>query len=713
MFDRGYIREVIRVVTSVARLKRREEHKGFMWYELKEKRGRDMAAEEKRIRDQRRTIPKAFRDSWDLMLMSTSSLFLMVSGAILAPSGVGFVLILSSIVLWGILLNRLFSRELVRGVQVVALLLVGSVGMYLLDWMIYPLRRYSNWRILSTGEQAGEMTFMQTGGQKEPKGMNWKGLNIYGPEEKPKYPRRLMLVFHRLGPAFIKLGQIISMLVVIPQNWISEFAKLCDYLPAQGYDKVREAVEDELGRPMEEMFEYFDPEPIGAASLAQAHCAVLKEEQKDVVVKVQRRGLSPLFVRDYKVMDPIGMFVQLILWPLSLFVQAAREINVPNIIREYGEVTVGDELNFGLEATVLQMYTNANERQGLLKDLQSPHVFWEYTTEAVLTMEREWIMFKLVDIDVGEPKDIWAFLAFLKGMGYDSSLALKRCHRAWWYPYARYGVLNMDVHHGNFLYRYDDTIAMVDFGINFYSGYDYKELCKWITIEFWGAVMKSDYDGIMEAIRKVGLIEGLNEEEIFQKSSEGMGYVLDPVINVSNVMGDSASGGFITDINAYIKTREFWGRVMRPLQRLLTSICGVRGDMLGYDIVGLLRMIPYWATWMQIVDPRWNLFTEGDSLNAYWFGDYDGTVPYENIEPPVYPSPKLPYEPEFVRNPRSVKLRRVDDLGLCFEAPQTKLLKESKVSRAIHQQPQQDCVSQQMVFSPMEGQGLGAEGMNQ
>ncbi|MDY6833464.1 MAG: AarF/UbiB family protein [Chloroflexota bacterium] len=659
--------------TAAASLKQREEHKGFMWYELKEKRLRDMYAEDKRTRDQNRTILKALRDSWDIFVMLGSSIFLLVSGISLAfSSWIGAILIISSIVIFTVFLNRAFSRELWRGIQVVSLLLIGSLGMYLIDWIIYPVRRYSNWKILSTGEHAGEMTFAQMGGQHEPKGMNWMGLNIYGPREKPKYPRRLMLVFHRLGPAFIKLGQIISMLVVIPQSWISEFAKLCDYLPAQDFKTVKAIVEDELGRDLEEVYEYFEPEPLGAASLAQAHCAVLRQEQKDVVVKVQRRGLKPLFVRDYKVMDPIGTTVQLILWPLSIIVRAAREINMPNIIREYGEVTVGDELNFGLEATVLQMYTNANDRMGLLKDLHSPHVYWAYTTEAVLTMEREWLMFKLVDIDVGEPKDIWAFLSFLKGLGYDSSLALKRCHRAWWYPYARYGVLNMDVHHGNFLYRYDDTIAMVDFGINFYSGYDYKELCKWLTIEFWGAVMKGDFAGVLDAIKKIGLIEGLDEDECYEKMTSGVDQLLTPVINISDVMGEGSTGGFITDVNAALKSPSFIMKTfLDPLQVILTNVAGVRGDMLGYDIVGLLRMIPYWATWMQIVDPTWNLFTEGDSLNAYWFGDYDGTIPYMNIDPPVFPSPKLPYEPEFIHEPRSVKIRRVDDLGLCFEAPHT------------------------------------------
>ena len=77
---------------------------------------------------------------------------------------------------------------------------------------------------------------------------------------------------------------------------------------------------------------------------------------------------------------------------------------------------------------------------------------------------------------------------------------------------------------------------------------------------------------------------------------------------------------------------------------------------------------------MQIVDPKWNLFTSGDQLNAYWFGDHDGTVPYESTNPPIYPSPYIPYDPEISDAPRGVKRRREDDLGLCFEAPQTKIL---------------------------------------
>src|SRR5207244_6534004 len=86
--------------------------------------------------------------------------------------------------------------------------------------------------------------------------------------------RRLRRAAERLGPAYIKLGQIISAGEgVFPEPLVAEFKKCRDQVPPETWATVRRVVEEDLGRPLESVFARFDPEPLAAAAIAQAHDA--------------------------------------------------------------------------------------------------------------------------------------------------------------------------------------------------------------------------------------------------------------------------------------------------------------------------------------------------------------------------------------------------------------------------------------------------------
>jgi ubiquinone biosynthesis protein len=103
-------------------------------------------------------------------------------------------------------------------------------------------------------------------------------------------PERVRLAFEELGPTFIKLGQILSTHAdILPPEYITELAKLQDQAPPVDGAVIEEIIVQELGCPIKEVFATFDPVPIAAASIGQAHTATLPNGE-EVIVKVRRPG---------------------------------------------------------------------------------------------------------------------------------------------------------------------------------------------------------------------------------------------------------------------------------------------------------------------------------------------------------------------------------------------------------------------------------------
>src|SRR3989344_3370041 len=119
-------------------------------------------------------------------------------------------------------------------------------------------------------------------------------------ERKKGFPfeKTLRLTLERLGPTFIKFGQMLSVRPdLIPKSYIKELEKLQDRVPEFSYETARQQVKKELGKEIEEIFSKFENKPIASASISQVYRAVLKDGSS-VAVKIQRPEAKDLMQMD-------------------------------------------------------------------------------------------------------------------------------------------------------------------------------------------------------------------------------------------------------------------------------------------------------------------------------------------------------------------------------------------------------------------------------
>jgi ubiquinone biosynthesis protein len=255
--------------------------------------------------------------------------------------------------------------------------------------------------------------------------------------------RRLRRAFERLGPTYIKLGQILSAGEgVFPEELVAEFRLCRDQVPAESFELVRRTVEEELGAPLESVFSSFDAVPVAAASIAQVHAARLRSGE-EVVVKVQRPQVSKLVRKDLAAMSWIA--------PLLVGrIPVAALANPPALVDLFAE-TIVEELDFRLEAeNMLDVARVLLETGQSALVVPRPHP--ELVTRRVLVMER------LEGYSWGDAKA-------MRAAGIDTEAVLSGALIAFLEGAILFGVFHGDLHGGNLLVRHDGKVALLDFGI--------------------------------------------------------------------------------------------------------------------------------------------------------------------------------------------------------------------------------------------------------
>ncbi len=190
---------------------------------------------------------------------------------------------------------------------------------------------------------------------------------------KQPFAVQFRLRLERMGPTYIKLGQILSLREdLLPRSITDELQNLLDRLPAVPVDRFKELIEDSLDLPVNDLFRWIEPIPLGSASLAQSHRARLYT-QDEVVLKVLKPGVRQSVINDTRLLRVFGRFLQVF---LSRF-QPARLIN------EFCRYT-RLEVDLTNEADNAETFA-ANFRDE--PDVRFPKVYREFSSRDVLCME--------------------------------------------------------------------------------------------------------------------------------------------------------------------------------------------------------------------------------------------------------------------------------------------------------------------------------------
>jgi ubiquinone biosynthesis protein len=251
---------------------------------------------------------------------------------------------------------------------------------------------------------------------------------------------RIRMMLEELGPTYIKLGQIMSTRTeLFPPALIDELNRLTDSVTPVPFSELRPVIEEQCGE-IAAVFSSIDETPLGAASLAQVHRAVLKSG-REVVLKIQRPGIEELIEIDLGILESLARHIEK-RYPHTWV------YNPTGMIREFS-IQIARELDFVRDGK------NAEILAGNLKDIPEvkiPKIFWEHSGRRMLVME----YIEGVRIDDLEgirergvrPREVAEIVlsAYLKQIFQD-------------------GFFHGDPHPGNILVTGDGRVAFLDFGI--------------------------------------------------------------------------------------------------------------------------------------------------------------------------------------------------------------------------------------------------------
>jgi ubiquinone biosynthesis protein len=258
-----------------------------------------------------------------------------------------------------------------------------------------------------------------------------------------KVIREIPQTFTDLGPTYVKFGQIIaSSPGAFGESMSREFRGLLDAVPPADPAAVHKLFKQELGDEPAKLFKTFDETPIASASIAQVHFATLHSGE-EVVVKIQRPGIRRRVAADLQILKRFAQVVEL--------AKLGRRLSAQDVVADFSD-NLAAELDFRLEAQSMDAWVSHLKGSALGKNIRVPDVYWDFTTQKVLTMERV----SGVRID-----DV----AAIRKAGFDGTELVKALLFSTFEGGLRHGLFHGDLHAGNLLVDDEGRIVFLDFGI--------------------------------------------------------------------------------------------------------------------------------------------------------------------------------------------------------------------------------------------------------
>ncbi|MDJ0825414.1 MAG: AarF/UbiB family protein [Rhodobacter sp.] len=297
------------------------------------------------------------------------------------------------------------------------------------------------------------------------------------------FPRMLRETLEALGGIPVKFGQFMAMRPdLVPNNLVREAEYLLDAMPHFPAEEARAAIEEEFGKPVDQIYRRFDDEPVAAASLGQVHKAELLDGTV-VAVKILRPGIAARVRSDLRIL-------RFIVWAIDL-TGVTRRMRLSEVLSEF-ESWTAEELDLRMEAAFT---TQLRESDVEIPGEYIPEVHWPATGEKVLTLEflsGVWMSELKAAIARGEAED-----GVYKGLDC-RALAATLFENTLRQAFER-GAFHADPHAGNLVALPDGRIGYVDFGITGHVDQEFRTT----QIAILTALSAEDVDRYYRAVLRV------------------------------------------------------------------------------------------------------------------------------------------------------------------------------------------------------------------
>lgn len=366
-------------------------------------------------------------------------------------------------------------------------------------------------------------------------------------------PVRVRMLLEELGPTYIKVGQLLSVRHdVIPLEYILELSKLQDSTPSFSFEEAEAIIIEELRNSVDELFEYFDREPLACASIGQVHKARLKNGD-EVVVKIQRPGIKEVIRSDLDIMHSIAKL-------LNEYIPEARLYRPVEVVNELSRSILA-ELDYKQEGWNAENFASNFKNN---THIYIPKVYWDYTSNRVLTLQfikgikgNSLELIKKSDI---EKKEIASVVA-----------------NSFMQQIFKYGFFHADLHPGNIFVMEDNNVAFIDYGMIGHLSTDTRNL----LFEGTTALVKGDISLLIEIVRDM---DGI-----------------DSYVDINSLK---------TDVE-YFRSK-YYGRVLKNIDSSkiideLTGILRKNQVKVPYNITLLVRGLVAVEGFGLIIDPDFNL----------------------------------------------------------------------------------------------------------